>query len=137
MPKPFGKSFWQSVRAPFVAVKCRICYIPVPAGPRAAAAAALTFRASADASAHYTVNVDAARAGQAVAAGPGRRRVPDADRARPDLPPEGGGRRFTHQVFLDGDTTPVIDVCDGTYAGGRFGVNVFDAVGEAQDLTLS
>jgi fructan beta-fructosidase len=41
------------------------------------------------------------------------------------------------QVFLDGDTTSVIDVCDGTYAGGRFGVNVFDAVGEAQDLTLS
>ncbi|MBM0227408.1 MULTISPECIES: hypothetical protein [Micromonospora] len=60
-----------------------------------------------------------------------------SDRARPDVLPEGGGRRFTHQVFLDGDTTPVIDVCDGTYAGGRFGVNVFDAVGEAQDLTLS
>jgi hypothetical protein len=60
VPKPFGKSFWQSVRAPFVAVKCRICYIPVPAGPRAAAAAALTFRTSADASAHYSMNVDAA-----------------------------------------------------------------------------
>lgn len=100
-------------------------------------ATGLTFRATPDGTGHYTANIDTDglvklwRPGRDVASYP----TPIVPGRTYHLRVVAAGPRL--QVYLDAGTTPVIDVLDGTYASGRFGVNVFDAVGEAQDVTVS
>ncbi|SCG55581.1 levanase [Micromonospora siamensis] len=99
-------------------------------------AAGLTFRASTDGAAHYTVNVDTDglvklwRPGRDIATWP-TTIVPGRTYR---LRVAATGPRI--QVFFAGGATPVIDVADGTYATGRVGVNVFDSVAEFQDVTI-
>lgn len=100
-------------------------------------AAALTFRASPDASQHYTATLDSEgvvklwRPGAVLAAVPSTV-VPGRTY---HLAVRASGARL--QVFVDRATAPVIDVTDGTYAGGRFGLNVFDGVADFQDVAVS
>jgi len=100
-------------------------------------AAALTFRASADGTQHYTANVDTSgvvklwRPGQVLASVP-----------TPIVP-----GRFYHlkvvttgpriRVYLDDGATPLIDVTDSTYPSGRFGVNAFNATATVQNLNVN
>ena len=102
-----------------------------------ARACALTFRASADASQHYTANVDTS--GLVKLWRPGR------DIATAATPVTAGrtyhlkvvatGPRL--QVFLDHSTTPLIDATDSAYASGLLGANVFDGTGTVQNLTAN
>ncbi|MCM0673371.1 DUF1080 domain-containing protein [Micromonospora phytophila] len=100
-------------------------------------AAGLTFRATADGSAHYTVNVDTDglvklwRPGRDIAVHP----VTIVPGSMYRLRVVATGPRI--QVWFDGGTIPVIDATDGTYPAGRVGVNVFDSVAEFQDVMLS
>ncbi|ATB43539.1 glycosyl hydrolase family 32 [Cystobacter fuscus] len=92
-------------------------------------AAALTFRANADATQHYTLNVHAGmgvklwRPGRDIALYP----APIVTGRTYHLKVVAQGARF--QVFLDNGTTPIIDATDTAYASGRFGFNVFDGTG--------
>ncbi|GIG68957.1 GH32 C-terminal domain-containing protein [Phytomonospora endophytica] len=99
-------------------------------------AAALTFRASADVSGHYTVNVDADgyvrlwRPGQVLAT------VPFAvarDRWY-HLKVVAQGARL--RVYLDHSPAPLIDLSDTAYAGGRLGVNVYAGTGDFQNARV-
>jgi fructan beta-fructosidase len=98
-----------------------------------ATAAALTFRASADATAHYTVNVDAGglvklwRPGRDLAVHP----APIVRGRTYHLRVVARGPRIT--VHLDHGAVPVLDVTDGTYAAGHFGLNVFDGAAVLQN----
>jgi fructan beta-fructosidase len=102
-----------------------------------AAAAALTFRASANAGGHYTANID--KGGLVKLWRPG------ADLGTYNTPIVSG--RSYHlkvvaagtliQVYLDHGTTPVISVNDGTYASGYFGANVFAGTGTVQNLSVN
>ncbi|MBM0257057.1 glycoside hydrolase family 32 protein [Micromonospora sp. 4G55] len=99
-------------------------------------AAGLTFRASADGTSHYTVNIDTDglvklwRPGRDLAVHPTAIVAGRTYRLRVVAT----GPRI--QVWLDAGTGPVIDVTDGTYVAGRLGVNVFDALAEFQDVTV-
>ncbi|MFC7615125.1 family 16 glycoside hydrolase [Actinokineospora soli] len=101
----------------------------------AGAAAGLTFRANADATAHYTANVDTAglvklwRPGLDIAVAPA---------------PIRAGRTYhlkvvatgpSIRVFLDG--AQVIDAVDGTYASGRLGLNAFAGSAEFANVASS
>jgi fructan beta-fructosidase len=101
-------------------------------------AAALTFRASSDATAHYTTNIDVA-AGVVKLWRPGRdiATFPTAIvRGRTyHLRVVAAGPRI--RVFLDHGTTPVIDAMDSTYRSGLLGANVFGGTGTVQNLTLN
>lgn len=102
-----------------------------------ARATALTFRASADGSQHYTVNIDASgivklwRPGRDIAVypttiTPGRTyhlKVVTAD--------------ASIKVFLDHGATPIIDATDTAYSNGYLGANVFNGTGTVQNLTLN
>ncbi|MET7419075.1 glycoside hydrolase family 32 protein [Dactylosporangium sp. NPDC005555] len=100
-------------------------------------AAAITFRANADATQHYTANIDASgvvklwRPGRVIATYP-TAVVP--------------GRTYhlkvvtagaSIKVYLDHGATPVIDATDTAYAGGYLGANVFNGTGTVQNLTLN
>jgi levanase/fructan beta-fructosidase len=99
-------------------------------------AAALTFRATKDASRHYTVNVDAEanvvklwRPGRDIATSPltverGRAYHFKITATGPNL-----------KVWLDGQ--PVIDAVDNENSAGQFGMNVFRGTGVFQNLELS
>jgi fructan beta-fructosidase len=100
-------------------------------------AAALTFRASADAAQHYTVNV---HAGQGVKLWrPGRDIMfyPTSivlGRTY-HLKVVAQGSRF--QVYLDHGTTPIIDATDTAYTSGRFGFNVYEGTGILQNAYVN
>ncbi|WP_432824505.1 GH32 C-terminal domain-containing protein [Dactylosporangium sp. CA-092794] len=89
-------------------------------------AAALTFRASADGTQHYTANVDAN--GLVKLWRPGRDiavyNTPITVGRTYHLKVVTNGSRI--RVYLDQGATPVIDATDTAYASGRFGVNVFN-----------
>jgi fructan beta-fructosidase len=99
-------------------------------------AAALTFRASADASQHYTANVDTSggvvklwRPGRDIAVYPtpivlGRSYHLTVVARGPNL-----------RVQLNG--VQVIDAVDSTYAAGRFGLNAFDGSAAFQNVRIS
>lgn len=99
-------------------------------------AAALTFRANADASQHYTANVDATglvklwRPGQDLGTY-GTTIVPGRTY---HLRVVASGAHL--QVYLDNGATPVIDVTDSTYSSGYLGANVFNGSGLIQNLTV-
>ncbi|GIJ45984.1 hypothetical protein Val02_28700 [Virgisporangium aliadipatigenens] len=97
-------------------------------------AAALTFRANADASQHYTANIDAA--GLVKLWRPGRDIATYATPIRQGRPYHlrvvATGARL--QVFLDGGAAPVIDATDTAFGSGLLGVNVFRGSGVAQNL---
>lgn len=100
-------------------------------------AAALTFRASDDATRHYTVNVDAAgvvklwRPGRVIAVHP---TLVEAGRTY-HLKVVAAGSRF--RVYLDRSAQPVIDATDTAYASGRLGVNVFAGQAGFDNLQLN
>ena len=101
-----------------------------------AQAAALTFRADADATQHYTVNVDATGMVKLWRPGHDIARYATAivrDRTY-HLKVVTVGARI--RVFLDHRATPVIDVMDATYAGGYFGVNVFSGSAVVQNANV-
>ncbi|MEU7869216.1 glycoside hydrolase family 32 protein [Dactylosporangium sp. NPDC049140] len=98
-------------------------------------AAALTFRASADGTQHYTANVDTG--GLVKLWRPGR---DIAVFATPVLE----GRTYHLKVVARGPSiavylngTKVIDASDGTYASGYLGVNAFNGTATFQNLNLS
>lgn len=99
-------------------------------------AAALTFRANADASQHYTVNVDADgyarlwRPGQVLASAP----VAVARNRWYHLKVVAQGSRL--RVYLDHSATPLIDVSDATYASGRLGLNVYAGTAAFQNARV-
>ncbi len=101
-----------------------------------AQAVALTFRASADGSQHYTANVDDTgvvklwRPGHDIAAVS----APITTGRTYHLRVVAGGSRI--QVYLDHATTPVIDATDSTYSSGYLGVNVFNGSAAVQNLTM-
>ncbi|MEH0981467.1 glycoside hydrolase family 32 protein [Micromonospora sp. CPCC 205556] len=101
------------------------------------AAVALTFRASADATRHYTVNVDTG--GVVKFWRPGRVIAEHPTTIRPgrtyQLRVVATGSRF--RVYLDGGAVPVIDATDTSYASGLFGLNVFEGAGLVQNVTVS
>jgi fructan beta-fructosidase len=98
-------------------------------------AAALSFRATADASGHYTANIDTTglvklwRPGQDL----GTYGTPILEGRSYHLRVAATGSRL--QVYFDHGSSPVIDVTDGTYAAGLLGVNVFHGTGRFQNLT--
>ena len=100
-------------------------------------AAALTFRANADATQHYTANIDASgvvklwRPGRDIAG------YPTTDHARPHLSPEGRRERRSIKVYLNNGATPVIDATDTAYSSGYLGANVYDGTGVVQRLNRS
>ncbi|HEX8347618.1 MAG TPA: glycoside hydrolase family 32 protein, partial [Actinoplanes sp.] len=101
-----------------------------------AAAAALTFRAGADAASHYTLNVDAAglvklwRPGHDIAV---YRTAIHRGRFH-HLRVVASGPRI--RAYLDHGPEPVIDVEDHSYAEGRFGVNVFAGAAVVQNAQV-
>jgi fructan beta-fructosidase len=104
-----------------------------------AVAGALTFRANSEATEHYTVNINNSGGGQIKLWRPGR------DLATYGTP-IGAGKTYhlkvvatgpRIQVYLGGDTTPVIDVTDTAYAGGLFGLNVFGGTMTVQNADVS
>jgi fructan beta-fructosidase len=100
-------------------------------------AAALTFRASADAAQHYTLNVDTAgfvklwRPGFDVAV----YNTPIAVGRTYHLKMVATGTRF--QVYLDNGTTPIINATDAAYASGRFGFNVYEGTALIQNVQVN
>lgn len=98
-------------------------------------AAALTFRASPDATSHYTVNVDSA--GLVKLWRPGRDiatyRTTITTGRTYHLKVVATGQRF--QVYLD--RSPVIDTTDSAYANGFLGVNVFNGRATFDNLQLN
>ena len=100
-------------------------------------AAALTFRANADATQHYTANVDTTgvvklwRPGRDIAVYP----TPLVAGRTYHLKVVANGSRFL--VYLDNGTVPVIDATDTAYANGRFGLNVYAGTGLIQNITVS
>jgi fructan beta-fructosidase len=101
-----------------------------------ATAAGLTVRASADATGHYTVNVDANgfvklwRPGRDIAVHP----VPVVRGRTYHLRLVATGPRLS--VYLDHGATPVIDAVDATHTGGLIGVNVFAGAAVVQNANL-
>ncbi|MER7281592.1 glycoside hydrolase family 32 protein [Dactylosporangium sp. NPDC000244] len=98
-------------------------------------AAALTFRASADGTQHYTANIDTG--GLVKLWRPGR---DIAVSATPILE----GRTYHLKVVARGPSiavylngTKVIDASDGTYGSGSVGVNTYNGTATFQNLTLS
>jgi fructan beta-fructosidase len=100
-------------------------------------AAALTFRANADATQHYTVNVDTL--GMVKLWRPGRDiavySTPIVAGRTYHLKVVANGSRI--QVYLDAGTVPVIDATDTAYASGLFGLNVHDATALLQNVNVS
>jgi fructan beta-fructosidase len=100
-------------------------------------AAALTFRASRDATSHYTVNIDSAglvklwRPGRDIATYP----TPIAPYRTYHLKVVATGSRF--QVYLDRSSQPVIDAPDTAYPSGLAGVNVFSGKATFDNLRLN
>ncbi|ADO68071.1 Levanase [Stigmatella aurantiaca DW4/3-1] len=100
-------------------------------------AAALTFRANADATQHYTLNVHTGmgvklwRPGRDIALYP----APIVTGRTYHLKVSAQGARF--RVYLDGGTTPIIDATDTAYASGRFGLNVFESTGLLQNILVN
>ncbi|MFL5346368.1 MAG: hypothetical protein ACJ8AT_16385, partial [Hyalangium sp.] len=100
-------------------------------------AAALTFRASADASQHYTVNVHTGlgvklwRPGYEIALYP----TSIVTGQTYHLKVVATGSRL--RVYLDNGTVPVIDATDTAYASGRFGLNVYAGTGLFQNVNVS
>jgi fructan beta-fructosidase len=98
-------------------------------------AAALTFRASKDATSHYTVNVDSA--GLVKLWRPGRDiatyATPIVSGRTYHLKVVATGSRF--QVYLD--RSPVIDATDTAYPSGLLGVNVFSGKATFDNLQLN
>jgi fructan beta-fructosidase len=100
-------------------------------------AAALTFRASADGTQHYTANVDTTglvklwRPGRDIATYP----TPITAGRTYHLKVVASGSRI--QVYLDHGRTPVIDATDTTYTSGRFGVNVFNGTAVFNNVNLN
>lgn len=101
------------------------------------AAAALTFRANADASTHYTVNVDTGgfvklwRPGRDIALYPTT--VLPGRAYHLSVRAEGSRLR----VYLDHGAIPIIDAVDAAYASGLFGANVFNGTGAFQNVTTT
>jgi fructan beta-fructosidase len=99
-------------------------------------AAALTFRAGADATTGYTATLDTDgvvklwRPGEVLATAP----ATVAPGRTYHLTVVADGPRL--RVHLDRAANPVIDVVDGTYAAGRFGLNVFDATAHFSGVTV-
>ena len=101
------------------------------------AAAALTIRANADATRHYTVNVDTS--GVVKLWRPGRDIATYRTTVTPGrtyhLKVVATGARF--QVYLDRSAQPVIDATDTTYPDGRVGVNVFNGTATFDNLQVN
>jgi fructan beta-fructosidase len=100
-------------------------------------AAALTFRANADGTQHYTANVDTA--GVVNLWRPGREiatyATPIATGRFYHLKVVTAGSRI--RVYLDHGANPVIDATDTMYTSGRLGVNVFHGTGILANPTLN
>ncbi|HEX8537356.1 MAG TPA: glycoside hydrolase family 32 protein, partial [Cystobacter sp.] len=100
-------------------------------------AAALTFRANANATQHYTLNVDTL--GMVKLWRPGRDiavfYTPILAGRTYHLKVIATGSRF--RVYLDNGTTPIIDATDTAYVSGRFGLNIHDATALFQDVRVS
>ncbi|ABW16378.1 Glycosyl hydrolase family 32 domain protein [Parafrankia sp. EAN1pec] len=100
-------------------------------------AAALTFRSNADATGHYTANVDTNglvklwRPGSVI----GVFNTPIVEGRTYHLKVVANGPNI--RVYFDGGATPVIDAVDSTYSSGFFGVNVFSGVGVIQNVVTS
>ncbi|SEG64954.1 fructan beta-fructosidase [Actinacidiphila yanglinensis] len=103
-----------------------------------AAAAGLTFRADATASAHYTANINTSGGGQIKLWRPGQDIATYATPVDPQksyhLKVVTSGPRI--QVFLGDGTAPVIDVTDTTYGSGLLGLNVYDGAMTAQNAEV-
>lgn len=101
-------------------------------------AAAISFRATKDASRHYTVNIDA-DAGVVKLWRPGRDiatfRTPIELGRTYHLTVRAEGSHL--QVWFDGSAAPVIDAVDDTISSGQFGLNVFHGTGVMQDVRVS
>ena len=100
-------------------------------------AAALTFRASADGTQHYTANVDTNgvvklwRPGRVIATYP----TPIAVGRTYHLKVVALGTRL--RAYLDHGSTPVIDATDSMYASGHFGVNVFNGTAVFDNVNVN
>ncbi|MEV4333993.1 glycoside hydrolase family 32 protein [Streptomyces sp. NPDC049597] len=99
-------------------------------------AAALTFRANADATQHYSANIDTNgllklwRPGHVIATYPtaitlGRTYHLKVVAAGSNI-----------KVYLNNSATPVIDATDTAYASGRLGINTFNGTSEFQDVNV-
>jgi fructan beta-fructosidase len=101
------------------------------------AAAALTFRANATATQHYTLNVHAGlgvklwRPGRDIAL----YSTPIVAGRTYHLKVVASGSRFL--VYLNNGTTPIIDATDTSYASGYFGLNIFEANALFQNVNVS
>ncbi|MGX6739530.1 glycoside hydrolase family 32 protein [Streptomyces xantholiticus] len=99
-------------------------------------AAALTFRANADATQHYSANIDTNgllklwRPGHVIATYP----TTVTPGRTYHLKVVASGSNI--KVYLNNSTTPAINVTDSTYASGRLGVNTFNGTGEFQDVDV-
>jgi fructan beta-fructosidase len=100
-------------------------------------AAALTFRATADASGHYTANVDTTglvklwRPGQNL----GTYKTPILEGRTYHLKVTATGPHL--QIYFGHGPTPVIEATDSTYPSGLLGVNIFRSSAVLQNLTCS
>ncbi|MGW3811072.1 GH32 C-terminal domain-containing protein [Micromonospora sp. NPDC005113] len=101
-------------------------------------AAALTFRANAQATQHYTANIDAL-AGVVKLWRPGRDiavyHTPIVRGQTYHLKVVAQGPSI--KVYLDGGSTPIIDATDDSFASGQFGLNVFNGTGQFQNVRVS
>jgi fructan beta-fructosidase len=101
-----------------------------------ATAAALTFRASANAAGHYTVSLDRSgviklwRPGTVIAAV----NTPIAVGSSHHLKVVALGPSI--KVYLDQGSAPIISATDSTYASGYFGANVFSGTATVQNLDV-
>jgi fructan beta-fructosidase len=104
-------------------------------------AAALTFRANANATAHYTVNINTGDG----ASGQVKLWRPGADLAAYATPLS--LHQFYHlkvvalgahiQVYLGDNATPIIDVTDTAYSSGLLGLNVWNGTMTTQNANVS
>jgi fructan beta-fructosidase len=101
-------------------------------------AVSLTFRANADATAHYTANINRTGGGQIKLWRPGADLGVHAAPITPGqvyhLKVVAAGPRI--RVYLGDGAEPVIDVTDTAYSGGLFGANVFSGAATLQNLRV-
>ncbi|MGW7287562.1 hypothetical protein ACWGH4_18970 [Streptomyces sp. NPDC054847] len=99
-------------------------------------AAALTFRANADATQHYSANIDTNgllklwRPGHDIATYP----TTVTPGRTYHLKVVASGSNI--KVYLNNNTTPAINATDSTYPSGRLGINTFNGASEFQDVNV-
>ena len=102
-------------------------------------AAGVTFRANANATQHYTANINTSGGGQIKLWRPG------TDVATYNTPINPGQAYLLTvvaigphiRVYLNGAANPVIDVTDSTYTTGLLGLNTFSGTSNVQNVTIA